>query len=163
MPAMKTAIVVFPQFEALDVFGPVEMFGMYPETFDISFAAEAPGEVATAQGPRCAADVSFAEAPQFDILLVPGGQGTRHEVDNPAMRDFLRAQEPGAQYVTTVCTGSAVLARSGLLDGRKATGNKKHFDWVASHGPEVEWLRRGPLWSKTASTSPPPAFPPAWT
>ena len=137
----KTAIVVFPGFESLDAFGPVEMFGMYPETFALSFAAEKPGEVTTAQGPRCGVDVTFAEAPQFDILLVPGGQGTRREVDNGVLHDWLRQQDAGAQYMTTVCTGSAVLARTGLLDGKNATGNKKHFDWVASFGPKVDWVR----------------------
>src|SRR5690606_13160876 len=80
-------------------------------------------------------------APALDLLLVPGGIGTRAEVDNDAMLEFLRTRVPQAELTMTVCTGTALLARTGLLDGRRATTNKAVFHWVAEQGPRVDWVR----------------------
>ena len=135
-------VVIFDQFELLDIFGPLEMLGMYPETFELNMVAEVSGAVASAQGPCSMTDASFSDDRQYDILLVPGGQGTRREVDNPVMLDWLTSQTVNAQYVTSVCTGSAVLAKAGLLDGRRATGNKLNFSFVTSQGPDVLWQKQ---------------------
>lgn len=134
-------IVLFQGFEILDVFGPIEMFGMYPENFEICLVAERDGEVASAQGPRSVVDHTFRDDIHYDVLLVPGGQGTRREVSNPAMLDWLTERSAKAQYVTSVCTGSAVLAKAGILDGIRATSNKMNFEWVVTQGPKVEWVR----------------------
>jgi putative intracellular protease/amidase len=134
-------IVLFDGFEILDVFGPVEMFGMYPEFFKICLVAEQDGEVVSAQGPRSMVDHTFDEDTHYDVLLVPGGQGTRREVNNQAMLDWLIDRSAMARYVTSVCTGSAVLAKAGLLDGIRATSNKKNFEWVVTQGPTVKWVR----------------------
>ena len=66
---------------------------------------------------------------------------SRIEVDNDVVLDWLRAQARGARYITSVCTGSALLAAAGILDGIRATSNKISFDWAASQGPEVHWVR----------------------
>ena len=137
----SVAAVIFDRFELLDLFGPLEMFGMYPDTFDLQMVAEHSGSVASAQGPRSMVDVTFSDAGQFDILLVPGGAGTRTEVGNPAMLDWLGKQAAAATYVTSVCTGSALLAKAGLLDGLRATTNKRAFEFVSSHGAEVQWVK----------------------
>lgn len=134
-------IVLFEGFEILDAFGPVEMFGMYPECFETYLVAERDGEVASAQGPRSVVDHTFVEDTHYDVLLVPGGQGTRREVNNPVMLDWLIDRSAKARYVTSVCTGSAVLAKAGILDGVRATSNKKNFQWVADQGPNVKWVR----------------------
>ena len=134
-------IVLFQDFEILDVFGPIEMFGMYPENFEIRLVAEQDGEVASAQGPRSVIDHTFSDDIHYDVLLVPGGQGTRREVNNLVMLDWLAERSAKAQYVTSVCTGSAVLAKAGILDGIRATSNKMNFDWVVTQGPNVEWVR----------------------
>jgi len=133
-------VVLFPDFELLDVFGPLEMYGAAPEHFEISMVAQADGAVASRQGPRSLADHPFGATRQYDILLVPGGMGTRKEVDNPALLNWLRLQAAGAEYVTSVCTGSALLAKAGLLDGLRATTNKKSFRWATSQGPKVNWV-----------------------
>jgi putative intracellular protease/amidase len=70
------------------------------------------------------AEYSFANAPQFDIMMVPGGRGTRVELNNAAFLDFIRQQDRKTTLTTSVCTGSALLAKAGLLKGRKATSNK---------------------------------------
>lgn len=137
---MKTVgALIFPGFELLDLFGPLEMFGLLPERFTIRLVAERERQVRSGQAPVARADDLFADGRHYDILLVPGGPGTRSEVDNGALLDWLRAQAESAEFVTSVCTGSALLAKAGLLDGRNATSNKKAFAWVQAQGPKVRW------------------------
>jgi transcriptional regulator GlxA family with amidase domain len=141
--AQKTVgVLLFPEFELLDVFGPLEVFGHAKDWFRIVTVAERPGPVASAQGPRAMADHGFADCPAIDILLVPGGLGTRREVDNAALVDWIARQARGAETTTSVCTGAALLARAGVLDGRRATSNKRAFGWVAGQGPKVNWVRQ---------------------
>jgi putative intracellular protease/amidase len=136
---MRTiGVLLFPEFELLDVFGPLEMFGMLDE-FSIRLVAEHERTVASTQGPRSVIDDLFADNRAYDILLVPGGRGTRREVDNPKLLGWLQTKAASAEYVTSVCTGSALLAKAGLLDGIAATSNKLAFDWVKSQGPSVRW------------------------
>jgi len=132
-------VVLFHEFELLDVFGPLEMYGMVPESFEICLVAERGGEVASRQGPRSVVENEFSEGRQFDILLVPGGRGTRKEVGNLTLLQWLRSQSTGAEFVTSVCTGSALLARAGVLDGVRATTNKRAFAWATSQGDNVNW------------------------
>ena len=137
---MRTlGVLIFPEFKLLDVFGPLEMFSMLPEDFTIRLVAERERSVASAQGPRSVADALFADEGHYDILLVPGGRGTRREVGNPALLSWLQEKAAAATLVTSVCTGSALLAKAGLLDGIKATSNKMAFAWVRSQGPSVLW------------------------
>jgi transcriptional regulator GlxA family with amidase domain len=133
-------VVLFPGFELLDVYGPLEAFGHLPEAFRIVQVAEKAGPVASAPGPRVVADAALADAPKLDWLLVPGGIGTRREVDNEKLLEWLRARAATAERVTSVCTGAALLARAGLLDGHRATTNKAVFGWVQAQGPRVTWI-----------------------
>lgn len=137
----QLGVVLYPQFELLDVFGPLEMFGMLQGVVDIAVVAEKKGPVQSAQGPETMALHDFQDCPPLDLLLVPGGFGTRAEVDNPAMIDFLRRRAPQAEVAMTVCTGTALFARAGVLDGRRATTNKMVFQWVTEQGPRVEWVK----------------------
>ena len=135
-------VLLFNEFELLDVFGPLEMYGMLPGSFEICMVAENSGQIASRQGPKSIADCDFNSKRQFDILLVPGGSGTRREVDNQVMLDWLQNQSMGAEYVTAVCTGSALLARAGILDGRKATTNKRAYNWATSQSDKVHWIKQ---------------------
>ncbi|MBE2181369.1 MAG: DJ-1/PfpI family protein [Chthoniobacterales bacterium] len=139
---LRVGALVFPGFEVLDLFGPVELLHQTDGRFSIRIVAAQPGEVASAQNVRIVADEGFGDAGEFDILLVPGGIGTRTEVANPVLLDWLRRMEPQARHVASVCTGSALLAKAGLLDGHRATSNKIAFDWVVGQGPSVQWVRR---------------------
>ena len=137
----RLGAIFYPGFEVLDTFGPLEMFGNLQGLIEIVPIAERAGPVTSAQGPSVVAAHGFADAPPCDLLLIPGGIGTRTEVDNPVMLDWLRAVVPRAEVMMTVCTGTALPARAGLLDGRRATTNKMFFQWVADQGPRVQWVR----------------------
>ena len=136
MARLAVGILLFDGFELLDVYGPAELWA---KAFDLRLVAEKAGPVTSAQGPQSLAADSFADRHSYDILLVPGGIGTRREVGNEVTLDWLRRQSEAAKYVTSVCTGAALLAKAGLLDGRAATSNKIAFQWVVSQGPNVNW------------------------
>jgi transcriptional regulator GlxA family with amidase domain len=135
-------VLLFERFELLDVFGPLEMFGMLEDDFAIRLVSEQADAVDSAQGPRSEVDDFFVDHHPYDILLVPGGMGTRREVENRALLDWLARAADRAEIVASVCTGSALLAKAGLLDGKRATTNKRAFDWVAGQGPKVQWQRK---------------------
>jgi transcriptional regulator GlxA family with amidase domain len=136
--------LLFEGFELLDVFGPLEAFGHLAPSgkCQIIMVAERAGAVPSAQGPQAIADYDFANCPKIEILLVPGGFGTRREASNPRLIDFLQRRSAQADLVMSVCTGAGLLARAGLLDGRRATTNKQVFEWPVSQGPRVNWVRQ---------------------
>lgn len=138
----SVGVVLFEGFELLDVFGPLEMYGMFADEFDMCIVAEKAGDVASGQGPRTVVEHRFSDGHQYDMLLVPGGSGTRREVNNHVILDWLRGQADNAEHVTSVCTGSALLAKTGLLDGVRATTNKMAFQWATSQGPNVLWEKQ---------------------
>ncbi|MCC6990407.1 MAG: DJ-1/PfpI family protein [Acidobacteria bacterium] len=139
-PAKKVVgIVLYPDFEVLDVFGPLEMWAYVPE-FQVVMIAETAGPVRSYQGVSTVADYSFATAPPVDILMVPGGIGTRAQLTNPALLDYIRQQHARTTYTTSVCTGSALLAKAGILTGHKATSNKGAFALAVEQDLSVNWI-----------------------
>lgn len=150
-PVTRVAVVLFEGFTVLDVYGPVQAFasvrlprpdGAWRRLFEIVTIAEKAGPVKSGEGPTTHADYAFADAPAYDVLLVPGGFGTRKAVNNTALLLALTAASRAATVTTTVCTGSALLARTGLMDNRPATSNKVAWDWVVQQGPRVRWQRQ---------------------
>ena len=135
-------VVLFPEFELLYVFGPLEMYGILSDQFQIHLVGEKRGAIASRQGPKSLIERELSESYQYDILLVPGGQGTRIAIHNKTLLAWLRKQSTSAEYVTAVCTGSALLAKAGLLDHRRATTNKLAFDWVTAQGEQVLWQKK---------------------
>jgi transcriptional regulator GlxA family with amidase domain len=130
----RVAVVLFEGFTVLDVYGPVQAFastrvarpdGSFQRLFEIVTLAEKAGPVRSGEGPTTQADHAFTDAPAYDILLVPGGFGTRQAVNNTALLRALTAASRRAAVTTTVCTGSALLARTGLMDGRPATSRTR--------------------------------------
>lgn len=136
---LRVAILIFEDFEILDVCGPIEMLGMYPESYKINLVARQEGIVSSAQGVSMVAEHSFETDTHYDVILVPGGHGTRREVNQHDTIDWLKGECGSAKFVTSVCTGAALLARAGALDGKRATTNKMNFEWVRSQGPHVSW------------------------
>jgi transcriptional regulator GlxA family with amidase domain len=137
---MTVGVLLFDRFELLDVCGPLEMLGVLPDWFDLRIVAREREPVASTQGPRLDVDLTLAEAERFDILFIPGGIGTRVEVENAELLDWIHTRAERADHVATVCTGSGLLAATGALDGHRATSNKRAFEWVRSMGPKVDWV-----------------------
>ena len=134
--------MLFDRFELLDVCGPLEFLGALPDQFYLSVIGPNAGVVRSAQGPEVMAVDSYSHAPAPDIVLVPGGIGTRTLVDDRQFITWLSGWAQSAEIVTSVCTGSGVLAAAGLLDGYRATSNKRAFSWAESQGSRVEWVRQ---------------------
>ncbi len=132
--------ILYNDFELLDLYGPLEMFGSLGKDLRIVTVAETAGPVQSVQGPATVAEVDFASCPPCELLLLPGGIGTMAELENTAMLDFLRERAPGAEAMMSVCSGSAILAKAGLLDGRKATSNKLFFSLATDQSERVDWV-----------------------
>lgn len=138
--------ILYPGFEMLDLFGPLEMFSLVPrEQLTILMVAEQAGPVPAAlsmeiTGPKVTADYGFDDAPPLDILLLPGGVGTLPELNNPRMLDFLARRSKSATITASVCSGSALLAKAGVLDGHRATSNKQLFALATSQSDKVIWV-----------------------
>jgi transcriptional regulator GlxA family with amidase domain len=118
------------------------MFGSIGAGLRIVTVAEKTGPVASFQRPKTVAEFDFASAPKLDLILLPGGFGTIPQLENPAMLDFLRRRAATADVTMSVCSGSAILAKAGLLDGRRATSNKQFFDLARAQGPAVKWVEQ---------------------
>jgi len=134
--------LVFEGFELLDLFGPMEMFGMLRDEFELQLLAETAGPIRSNQKISAYAEKTTYEATDYDILFVPGGSGTRREVGNTRLLDWIAETSRTAEFTLGVCTGSALLAKAGVLDSRRATTNKAAFSWVAEQGPKVDWVRQ---------------------
>jgi len=133
-------MVVFEGFQLLDTFGPLEMFGALKDKVTILMIGENPGPIKSTAGPAVLVDHTFADVPELDIMMIPGGAGTRREVNNAPFVAKLKKLSEETPNVASICTGSAVLARTGLLDGLKATTNKRSYKWATSQSEKVVWV-----------------------
>ena len=152
---MNFGILVFEEVEELDFVGPWEMLTMWQKTTNGSanclIVAEHKQPVRCAKGLSINPHVGFGDCPPLDVLLVPGGQGTRREVSNPVLVDWVAKQAAGCQAVLSVCTGAFVLHAAGLLGGRKATTHWGSLDRLRALGDvevvEERFVRDGKVWS----------------
>lgn len=136
-------LVLFEDAEELDLVGPWEVFTMAAQLqrdVAVCTIAESEAPVRCAKGLRVLPDHTLAEAPELDVLLVPGGQGTRREVERPLWIDWLRERAPRSQWVTSVCTGALLLCEAGLADGRRVTTHWAFVETLRSRYPKVEVL-----------------------
>jgi putative intracellular protease/amidase len=139
---MNVAVLLFDDFETLDVFGPVEIFGRLKQHYQVSFYSVIGGLVNNNHGVSILTKNLDEIIYGTDIFLVPGGYGTRQEVENILLIEKITNISNLSKYVLSVCTGSALLAKAGLLNDRKATSNKKAFDWVITQGEKVHWIKK---------------------
>lgn len=147
MAKRRVGAVIYPGWEMLDTFGPLEMYSVLgAEEVEICVVAEQPGPVPGAMGsdgplaPRIYADYGFDSAPALDIVVLPGGSGTFPALESAPMLEYLRKAAEEAEIVTSVCTGSALLAKAGLLDGLRATTNKQFFAIARMQSDQVDWV-----------------------
>ncbi|MBL8775523.1 MAG: DJ-1/PfpI family protein [Acidimicrobiales bacterium] len=133
---MQIAIPLFAQFTALDGIGPYEVLQRIPE-FDITFVGHERGEVRSENGfLGVTVDATFEELPEPDVVVFPGGVGTRPLVHDERVLDWVRHAHQTTRFTTSVCTGSLVLAAAGLLDGLTATTHWSVLEELRSLGAE---------------------------
>lgn len=132
--------LVFPGFQALDLWGPLEMFGDCAPAIRPALVARQVEPIASAQGPRVVPEFTLERSPRLDLLLIPGGNVETCRSDRELL-DWIRWAASDAEVVMSVCTGADLLARTGLLDGRRATTNKFLFRSIADRHPDVNWIR----------------------
>jgi transcriptional regulator GlxA family with amidase domain len=132
-------ILLFDDFETLDALGPAEIIGK-SDVYSLHMYSPSGGLCHSRQGIRIETD-PWTHMDTTGVLLIPGGQGTRTLVDDPRFIATLRKHALAAHYILTVCTGAALLARTGLLDGKRATTNKRAFAWVTAQSDKVEWQK----------------------
>ncbi len=131
---MQIAIPLFPRFTALDGIGPYEVLQRIPG-FDITFVGHQRGEVRSENGfLGITVDKTFEELPKPDIIVFPGGVGTRALMHDQRVLDWVRTAHETTLYTTSVCTGSLVLGAAGLLDGLTATTHWSVLDMLCALG-----------------------------
>jgi transcriptional regulator GlxA family with amidase domain len=131
---VQIAIPLFPRFTALDGIGPYEVLQRIP-TFDVTFVAQTRGEVRSENGMLgLLADATFEELPAPDVIVFPGGVGTRPLEKDEDVLEWVRAAHATTRYTTSVCTGALVLGAAGLLEGLTATTHWGCYQELAAHG-----------------------------
>lgn len=141
-------VLIFDDFTSLDVMGPLAYLNNLPDV-EIHLIHDSRASVPTGgrwpspahyAGQRYLPDCTLDDPPVLDVLIVPGGFGTRRLVDDRRWEDFVTRIYPSLRYLLTVCTGTSIVARTGLLDRCRATSNKAAFRWVQTQGPNVDWV-----------------------
>jgi transcriptional regulator GlxA family with amidase domain len=133
---IQIAIPLFPRFTALDAVGPYEVLQRIP-TFDVTFVGHSRGEVRSENAMLgLTADATFEELPEPDVIVFPGGVGTRALETDDRVLEWLRRAHTGTRFTTSVCTGSIVLGAAGLLRGLSATTHWSCYPELAAHGAE---------------------------
>lgn len=139
---MRTlAALVFPGFETLDYFGPIEMLGGYGKETQIVTVAKGSDPVPSCHGQKIVIDKTISENNDYDLLLVPGGNSALIEGEDDELKQWIREVSANAERVMGVCTGTILLGMAGVLDGRKATTNKLDFTKTVHLAPQVEWVK----------------------
>jgi len=147
MEKKRVGIVLFENIEVLDFCGPFEVFSVVrlaeekrreePSPFEVLLVAEHPEPVTTTGNMNVIPHYTFTICPRLDILVVPGGWGTRRELNNPVMLEWLRARAAEVETLTSVCTGAMLLGNAGLLDGLHATTHWRSLEWMQASFPAV--------------------------
>jgi transcriptional regulator GlxA family with amidase domain len=152
MDRKQTGIVVFTDIEVLDFTGPFEVFSVTrlneqkrreePSPFNVFLVAETKNLIVTAGGMKIFPDYDLDDCPPLDILVVPGGWGTRREMDNERLIGWIAERARQVETLASVCTGALLLGKAGLLDGRRATTHWRSLDWMEELFPKTHVERQ---------------------
>jgi transcriptional regulator GlxA family with amidase domain len=157
---ITVGILIFDQVEVLDVAGPFEVFSVTrlneksnleessTSPFRVLLVSEKLSQVLAIGGLRLTPDVSIYNCPNLDLLLVPGGWGTRKEVKNDTLLKWIADMSAKTKITASVCTGSSLLGKAGLLDGRESTTHWRAFDLLREAAPKTK-IRRDVLFTLT--------------
>jgi len=134
-------ILLFDDFETLDAFGPAEIVGRLTDFYRLNYFSLLGGTVESRQKIKVHT-LPVGEINASGILLIPGGMGTRTLVNDEGAISKIAELCQRSKYTLTVCTGSALLAKTGLIKNISATSNKISFEWVKSVDTDVNWQRQ---------------------
>ena len=144
-------ILIFDDVEILDVAGPFEVFAVtrlndeqrlqQSSPFKVYLISETNKQITAIGGLRLTPDVTISECPELDLLVVPGGWGTRKESKNKILVNWIGNQFTNDRLIASVCTGSSLLGKAGLLDGRDATTHWRAFDFLQESAPKARILK----------------------
>jgi transcriptional regulator GlxA family with amidase domain len=144
-------ILIFDDVEILDVAGPFEVFAVtrlnedqrlqQSSPFKVYLIAEKNKQIIAIGGLRLTPDVTISECPELDLLIIPGGWGTRKESKNKVLLSWIGNQFTNYRLIASVCTGSSLLGKAGLLDGRDATTHWRAFDFLQESAPKARVLK----------------------
>jgi transcriptional regulator GlxA family with amidase domain len=147
MNGKRLGLIIFDEIEVLDFCGPFEVFSVTrlneerrreeASPFEVLLISQSSKPVETAGGMRVMPDVTFEHCPRLDILVVPGGWGTRREMNNQAMLSFVRSRASEVETLASVCTGALILGNAGLLDGLCATTHWRALQTLQELFPKV--------------------------
>lgn len=147
MNRKQVGILLFENIEVLDFCGPFEVFSVArlneekrreePSPFNVFLVAESKTPVVTTGGMRVLPDYALDDCPRMDILVVPGGWGTRKEMHNERLLGWIADRAGQLETLTSVCTGALLLGKAGLLDGKRATTHWRSLDWMQQLFPKT--------------------------
>ncbi len=150
MTRRRVGILVFPEVEVLDFAGPFEVFSVTrtdedrrreePSPYEVVLVAEDTGVVVATGGLKVVADRGLDDCPPLEVLVVPGGWGVRRQISNDRLVDWIADRAGQVELLASVCTGSMLLGKAGLLDGRRATTHWMVLDWMRESFPQVSVL-----------------------
>lgn len=151
MERKRVGVLVFDDVEVLDFCGPFEVFSATrldeeerrgePSPFEVFLIAEGEETIATTGGMKVLPDRTLESSPPLDVLVVPGGWGTRREAKNARLLSWIAARSGEVETLASVCTGSMLLGGAGLLEGRRATTHWQSLDRMEASFPQVEVVR----------------------
>ena len=133
---------VFPGFETLDYFGPIEMLGGLSAEIEVITVAKGRDPVPSVHGQKIVIDKTIADKNDYDLLFIPGGDAALSEGKDPELIAWIQDASANAERVLAVCTGTVLLGMAGVLDGRKATTNKLDFNNTVHLAPQVDWVKQ---------------------
>jgi len=147
MKRTRVGILIFEDVEVLDFCGPFEVFSVTrldeakrretASPFEVVVIAEKTDPVVASGGLRVVPDCTLESCPPLDLLVVPGGWGTRREIGNKRLLEWIAARAAQVETLTSVCTGAMLLGHAGLLDGHRATTHWRSLDWMRESFPAV--------------------------
>lgn len=138
----KMAALVFPGFQTLDFFGPIELLGGFRDDIEVVTVAKGPDPVESRHRQRIVVDKTLSQSADYDLLFIPGGDSALEAAKDEALMQWVRDTSNGAERVMAVCTGTILLGMTGLIDGKRATTNKLDFTSTVHLAPKVNWVKQ---------------------
>ncbi|KAG0196982.1 hypothetical protein BGX28_009493 [Mortierella sp. GBA30] len=141
---LQIGALIYNGIDLLDLMGPMRIFGEELNTLDIkiNFIAITLEPIESSQQVKVTPHYTIANAPKMDLVFVPGGVGQTDMLNKPENMNRIKILIEEATWCMTVCTGSAILAKTGLVDGYNLTTNKSLFEMVMAYGPNVNWIKK---------------------